>query len=156
MNYYYILLFSTFIFYFSQPVYTYAQNAEKAREINNTVETNTKNNDLNIEEGLPIDYPKDLPMPIGSICKGYILSLDGTDVLFESFENPEIIYNAFKSEIESIGYKEDSGGSMISDNGGVALWKKQMSDKNDVFVYSLMLAWNKEKNLTNIVITYSK
>ena len=129
---------------------------KKARENNDTLKTRIRNNDLKIEEGLPKDYPKDLPMPIGSTCKGYILSLDGTDVLFESSENPEIIYNVFKSEIEMNGFKQDSVSSMISDNGGVALWKKQMSDKNDVFVYSLMLAWDKEKNLTNIAITYSK
>lgn len=102
---------------------------------------------LDIKEGLPADYPSDIPKPIDSKCLGSLQTSEGIVVTFESTAKPKDILETFASEIEKNGYKKDEN-EMMSEKGGMALWKK---DKKEV---SIMLAWDDTKSITSAVITY--
>lgn len=107
----------------------------------------TATNDLGIKEGLPADYPAEVPQPKNSKCLGSLNTSEGTTVTFESDEKPRDIQIDFAGTLEKNGYKK-SEGEMMSDDGGMALWTK---DKKEV---SIMLAWDKEKKKSSIVVTY--
>lgn len=108
--------------------------------------TNTSN-DLGIKEGLPADYPGEIPQPKNSKCLGSLNTSEGTTVTFESDEKPRDIHTDFGAQLEKNGFKK-SEGEMLSDDGGMAMWTK---DKKEV---SIMLAWDKEKKKSSIVVTY--
>lgn len=148
-----IIIISIFILSFTMQGNSYVQIKEKAMKKYDSLKTDDK---LSIIAGLPVNYPKDIPTPLNSKCKGYFESEDGTTVTFESHEYPKIIYDTFKSEIEKIGYIEDSLSTMMSESGGVASWKKIILDDHNKYERSLMLARDIEKNITEIVISYSK
>ncbi|MGH2575976.1 MAG: hypothetical protein ACRDFC_09790 [Ignavibacteria bacterium] len=107
----------------------------------------TKSNELGIVEGLPKDYPSDIPQPQNSKCLGYLNTSEGTVVTFESDDMAKDVLAQFKSGVEKNGYKKDEG-EMMSDDGGLIMWRK---DKKEC---SLMLARDKEKNKTSVVVTY--
>lgn len=111
-------------------------------------EQNKPSNDLGISEGLPKDYPSDIPQPKNAKNMGYLTTSEGTVVTFESDEKPKDVYDAFTAQIEKNGYKKDEGGAMMSDDGGLALWKKDTKE------CSVMLAWDKDKKKSSIVVTY--
>ena len=79
---------------------------------------------------------------------GYLTTSEGTVVTFESDEHPKDIYDAFTAEIEKNGYKKDENGALMSDDGGLALWKKDTKE------CSVMLAWDKNKKKSSVVVTY--
>ncbi len=109
--------------------------------------TDPKSNELGIKEGMPADYPKDIPTPSNSKCLGSLNTTEGTVVTFESTDKPKAILAPFTEAVEKAGFKK-SEGEMMSDDGGMAMWKM---DKREV---SIMLAWDKEKNNSSVVVTY--
>lgn len=115
----------------------------------NKTGTNTENksNELGIKEGLPADYPTDVPQPGNSKCLGSLNTSEGTVVTFESTDKPRAILVSFAEGVEKAGFKK-SEGEMMSDDGGMSMWTK---DKREV---SIMLAWDKDKNNSSVVITY--
>jgi hypothetical protein len=106
-----------------------------------------KSNELGIKEGKPADYPSDIPEPINSKVLGTINTSEGTVVTFESTSKPRDIFNAFRTSVEKSGFST-AGDEMMTDDGGLAAWKM---DKREV---SIMLAWDKEKEKSSVVITY--
>lgn len=111
------------------------------------IKTDSKNNELGITEGLPGDYPSEIPQPKNAKVLGSLNTSEGTVVTFESNDKPKDIFSQFSDELEKNGYSKAEG-EMMSDDGGMALWNK---DKKEV---SIMLAWDKEKSISSIVITY--
>ena len=169
-NYFTILLLSAFLIsgtmfiscgkkdtntagYKKDSTQTQTPNDQSAGSKNNPQEqnktTNPNPNELGISEGLPKDYPSDVPQPKNAKNMGYLTTSEGTVVTFESDEKPKDILSDFKTEIEKNGYKkDDSGDALMSDDGGLALWKKDSKE------CSVMLAWDKEKKKSSIVVTY--
>jgi hypothetical protein len=109
---------------------------------------NKTGNELGISEGLPKDYPSDVPQPKNSKNMGYLTTSEGTVVTFESDDKPKDIYESFSADIEKNGYKKDDSGALMSDQGGLALWKKDAKE------CSVMIAWDKDKNKASVVVTY--
>jgi hypothetical protein len=120
---------------------------EEPKQDVTTTQPESKSNELGIKEGLPADYPSDVPQPQNSKVLGSLNTSEGTVVTFESNDKPKDIYNQFSTDLEKNGYKK-SEGEQMKDEGGMAMWNK---DKKEV---SIMLAWDKEKNKSSVVITY--
>lgn len=112
-----------------------------------TGQTENKTNELGIKEGLPADYPPDVPQPDNSKVLGSLNTSEGTVVTFESDNKPRDIFNQYSAALEKNGYKK-ADSEMMKDEGGMAVWNK---DKKEV---SIMLALDKEKNKTSVVVTY--
>lgn len=104
-------------------------------------------NELGIKDGLPSDYPSDIPKPTNSKAMGYLSTQEGIVVTFESTDKPMDILKAFKADIEKNGFSKAEDEQM-KEEGGMAMWKK---DKREA---SIMLAWQKDKNITTAVVTY--
>ena len=113
----------------------------------NQTKTDPKSNELGIKEGMPADYPADVPQPSNAKCLGSLNTSEGTVVTFESTDKPKVLLVPFAEGVEKSGFKK-SEGEMMSDDGGMIMWTK---DKREV---SIMLAWDKEKSVTSIVVTY--
>jgi hypothetical protein len=109
--------------------------------------TENKSNELGITEGLPANYPSDVPQPKNSKVLGSLNTSEGTVVTFESSDRPKDVLAGFAGDLEKNGFEKDES-EMMSDDGGLALWKK---DSREV---SIMLAWDKDKNVSSVVITY--
>lgn len=109
--------------------------------------TDPKSNELGIKEGMPADYPADIPQPANAKCLGSLNTSEGTVVTFESADKPKVLLTPFAEGVEKAGFKK-SEGEMMSDDGGMTMWTK---DKREV---SIMLAWDKEKSVTSVVVTY--
>lgn len=116
---------------------------------NNQPSTNTdpKSNELGIKEGMPADYPADVPQPANAKCMGSLNTSEGTVVTFESTDKPKDVLKPFAEGVEKAGFKK-SEGDMMSDDGGMTMWTK---DKREV---SIMLAWDKDKKISSVVVTY--
>jgi hypothetical protein len=108
--------------------------------------TDTKN-ELGLKEGMPGDYPKDIPQPKNGKPLGSLNTSEGTTATFESSEKPMDILKDFADGMEKGGFKK-SGDDMMKDEGGMTMWKK---DAREV---SLMLAWDKDKKVSSVVVTY--
>jgi len=106
-----------------------------------------KSNELGIKEGLPADYPSDIPQPDNSKVLGSLNTSEGTVVTFESGNKPRDILGQYTAALEKSGYKK-SDNELMKDEGGMATWNKE---KKEV---SIMLAWDKDKNKTSVVVTY--
>lgn len=116
------------------------------------VKTDDKKGDetgLGLSSGLPQDFPKDVPQPNNAKCNGYLGSSDGTVVTFESTDNLKSVLDFYKSNMEKNGYKSMEGNEYFqNDNGAMLGYTK---DKKEIgFLFGI----DKEKNLTQIVITY--
>jgi hypothetical protein len=109
--------------------------------------TEGKTNELGITEGLPKDYPSDIPQPKNSKCMGSLNTSEGTVVTFESDNRPKDVLSEFTSALEKSGYKKGEG-EMMSDEGGLSMWTKNNKE------VSLMLAWDKDKSKSSVVVTY--
>jgi hypothetical protein len=119
----------------------------KTQDQKNQSSGNTSANELGITEGLPKDYPSDVPQPKDAKCMGSLVSSEGTTVTFESGQKPKDILSDFTSQLDKGGFKK-SEGELMSEEGGLSMWTK---DKREV---SLMLAWDKDKSKSSIVVTY--
>jgi hypothetical protein len=128
---------------------TKSQTENKNQSSGNTEQKNTdpKSNELGIKEGMPADYPKDIPQPVNSKILGSLNTSEGTVVTFESTDKPKDVLKPFGEAVEKEGFKKGEG-EMMSDDGGMVMWTK---DKREV---SLMLAWDKDKKLSSVVVTY--
>jgi hypothetical protein len=104
-------------------------------------------NELGIKDGMPPDYPSDVPKPSNSKALGYLSTQEGTVVTFESLDKPKDVLKDFAENLEKGGFKKGEG-EMMSDDGGLSTWNKE---KREV---SIMLAWQKEKNNCSVVVTY--
>lgn len=108
-----------------------------------------KTNELGMTPGLPKDFPSDVPLPKNSKTLGSLNSSDGTVVTFESNDKVLDIVNFYKEELQKNGYTvTKEGESQVSDKGGLINWTKE---KKEV---GLMLGFDKDKNITSLVITY--
>ena len=108
-----------------------------------------KSNELGMTPGLPSDFPSDVPVPKNSKTLGSLNSSDGTVVTFESNDKVLDIVNFYKEELQKNGYAvTKEGESQVSDKGGLINWVKE---KKEV---GLMLGFDKDKNITSLVITY--
>jgi len=107
----------------------------------------SESNELGIKEGLPDDYPSDVPKPVNSKAMGFLNTMEGTVVTFESPERPKTIFTAFSEELEKGGFKKGEG-EIMSDSVINVIWTKE---KREV---GIMLAWLKDKNNSTTVITY--
>ena len=133
---------------------TQTPNDQSAGSKNNPQEqnktTNPNPNELGISEGLPKDYPSDVPQPKNAKNMGYLTTSEGTVVTFESDEKPKDILSDFKTEIEKNGYKkDDSGDALMSRITAGSLYRKGYKG-----MQRYPCAWDKEKKKSSIVVTY--
>ncbi|MCC6866226.1 MAG: hypothetical protein IT280_08730 [Ignavibacteria bacterium] len=125
---------------------TQQTNIAGENKTNNTGQEN-KSNELGIKKEMPADYPKDIPQPVNSKFLGTLNTSEGTVVTFESTDKPRTVLAPFTEAVEKAGFKK-SEAEQMSDDGGMVMWKM---DKREV---SIMLAWDKEKNVCSVVVTY--
>jgi len=111
--------------------------------------SDNKQNDLGMTPGLPADFPKDVPTPKNSKTLGSLNSTEGTVVTFEATDMVPAIISYYKDEMKKNGYEIVEGSeNLVSDKGGVLSWKKNGKE------VGLMLGYDKDKNITSLVITY--
>ena len=128
-------------------------NVQKTEQQQNTgsnppgTNTENKTNELGIKDGMPADYPSDIPVPANSKQLGSLNTSEGSVVTFESTDKPKDVLAAFAEAVEKSGFKK-SEGDMMSDDGGMTAWTKE---KREV---SIMLAWDKDKKVSSVVVTY--
>ena len=124
------------------------QQQQQQQSAGDQTQTKTDSkNELGIKDGLPSDYPSDVPKPVNSKAMGYLNTMEGTVVTFESPERPKIIFNAFSQGLEKGGFKKGDG-EIMSDSVINVIWTK---DKREV---GIMLAWLRDKNNSTTVVTY--
>lgn len=106
-------------------------------------------NELGLKEGLPSDFPSDVPQPNNSKCVGHLPTSDGTSVSFVSSDSASEIIDFYKKEMKKAGFKlGDDGESLINETGGLISWNKE---KRNIL---LLISYIKENNKSEIVITY--
>ena len=116
---------------------------------NETAGDKKGSNELGLTEGIPSNYPADIPKPKNSKCMGSLATSDGTAVTFESMENAKDICEYFKDEMKKGGFELGEGGeSLVSDKGGLIGWKK---DNREI---GLMISFDKDQKKSQIVVTY--
>jgi hypothetical protein len=123
------------------------QQQQNTQQNQTTTENKSGANELGIREGMPADYPKDVPQPVNSKILGSLNTSEGTVVTFESTDRPKDVLAPFAAEVEKAGFKK-ADGEMMNDEGGMTAWNK---DKREV---SIMLAWDKDKKVSSVVVTY--
>ena len=112
-------------------------------------DNSSTSNDLGLSQGLPNNYPSDVPQPKDSKCLGSLNSSEGTVVTFESTQGVKDILEFYKAEMKKNGYDLGEGGEvMMSEKGGIVGWKKGAKE------VGLMIGVNDDKKNTSIVITY--
>ncbi|MBV6480168.1 MAG: hypothetical protein HGGPFJEG_03014 [Ignavibacteria bacterium] len=128
------------------PVVT--ENTGETSSGENTESKQTEN-ELGMTPGLPKDFPQDIPLPPNSKTLGSMSSSEGTVVPFESKEKVQELINFYKEELKKNGFKlNEDGQSVTSDKGGMLGWTK---DKREI---GIVLAYDKDKDATSLVITY--
>lgn len=113
-------------------------------------ESNLGSNDLGMSEGLPDDFPNDIPEPENGKCLGSIITSEGTVVTFESTNKVKDVVDFYKEKMSNSGYELSEGGEiLVSDQGGLIGWNKAGKE------IGLMLGYDKDKEITSVVITYN-
>ena len=111
--------------------------------------SSTNTNDLGISEGLPKNFPGDIPQPKNSKCLGSLSSSEGTVVNFETSEKIKDLVGFYKDEMKKVGFVIAEGGDIIVSNDAAILsWKK------DAREFSLIMSFDKEKSMSQIAMTY--
>jgi hypothetical protein len=105
-------------------------------------------NDLGMKEGLPADFPSDVPQPPDSKVIGSLSSSEGTNVSFESPKSTQEIADFYKGEMDKAGYKVKPDSEAISETNAMIDWNK--GDKD----LSLVVVRDNAKNTSSVVITY--
>lgn len=124
------------------------EELKKKEEANSKVDE-TKLNELGMTAGLPSNFPSDIPQPKNAKVLGSLNSSEGTVVTFESSDKVADIISFYKEEMKKNGYETtEEGETLISDKGGLINWKKNSKQ------VQLMLGFDKDKNITSLVITY--
>jgi len=127
------------------------EESKKTEELSEDTlkEDANKSNELGMTPGLPKDFPADIPQPKNAKTLGSLNSSEGVVVTFESTDKVQDIVNFYKEEMKKNGFAVTEGGeSLVSDKGGLINWVK---DKREI---GLMLGYDKDKNITSLVITY--
>ena len=107
-------------------------------------------NDLGMSESMPGDFPEDVPQPENGKCLGSIITSEGSVVTFESTDKVKDIVEFYKEKMESGRYELSEGGEiLVSDQGGLIGWKKAGKE------IGLMLGYDKDKEITSVVIIYN-
>lgn len=108
-----------------------------------------KSNELGMTPGMPGNFPADVPQPKNAKVIGSLTSTEGTMVTFESPEKVQEIITYYKEEMKKNGYVITEDGELITpDKGGLINWKKESKE------VQLVLGYDKDKNLSSLVITY--
>ena len=108
-----------------------------------------KTNELGMTAGMPADFPADVPQPLNSKVIGSLVSTDGTMVTFESKDKVQEIITFYKEEMSKSGYEITEDGELITpDKGGLINWSKKGKE------VQLVLGYDKDKNISSLVITY--
>ncbi|MBL8006280.1 MAG: hypothetical protein JNJ56_02020 [Ignavibacteria bacterium] len=119
------------------------------KEAEKSADENKLSNELGMTPGIPKDFPEDVPKPKNSKTLGSLNSSDGTVVTFESGDKVTDIVSFYKEEMSKNGFTvSEAGETLVSDKGGLINWTK---DKREV---GLMLGYDKDRNITSLVITY--
>lgn len=119
------------------------------KEAETSAGENKLSNELGMTPGIPRDFPEDVPKPKNSKTLGSLNSSDGTVVTFESNDKVNDIVSFYKEEMSKNGFTvSEAGETLVSDKGGLINWTK---DKREV---GLMLGYDKDRNITSLVITY--
>lgn len=105
-------------------------------------------NDLGMKEGLPADFPIDVPQPPESKVIGSLSSSEGTNVSFETPKSTQEIALFYQTEMDKAGYKIKPESEAISETNAMIDW-----DKGDKSV-SLVVVRDNTKNTSSVVITY--
>lgn len=123
---------------------------KKKEEANPESEPSTdKTNELGMTPGMPGNFPPDIPQPKNARVIGSLTSTDGTMVTFESPEKIQDIVVYYKDEMKKNGYVIAEDGELITPGkGGLINWKKSGKE------VQLVLGYDKDKNLSSLVITY--
>jgi len=125
---------------------TTKNTADTAKTENNEID---KLNELGMKPGWPSDFPADIAKPKNSKIIGSLKSSEGTIVTFESSDKVPEIVSYYKDEMKKNGFTISEDGEKITgDIGGLVSWKKEKSEVN------LNIAFDKEKNITQVLITY--
>jgi hypothetical protein len=133
----------------SEQVKTDDKKIDTSGKKNETAGDTKSANELGITEGIPTNYPADLPQPKNSKCMGSLATSDGTAVTFESTETARNIFDFYKEQMKKSGFEMGDGGeTLASDQGGLIGWKK---DNREV---GLMVSFDKETKKAQVVITY--
>ena len=119
------------------------QKKDESKDKSNTL------NDLGISEGLPKNFPNDIPQPRNSKCLGSLSSSEGTVVNFETSEKIKDLVMFYKDEMKKNGFSISEGGDiMVSDDAAILSWKKNERE------FSLIMSFDKEKSMSQIAMTY--
>lgn len=131
---------------------TQTENQNRTSGENQTSGENTENktgaNDLGMKEGLPADFPADVPQPPDSKVIGSLSSTEGTNVSFESPKTTQEIADFYKDAMSKAGYTIKPDGEAVSDTNAMIDWAKE--GKN----VSLVAVRDNSKNSCSVVITY--
>jgi hypothetical protein len=121
---------------------------ENTQGLDQTKEQKLGENPLNIKEGLPSDFPSDVPQPPNSQVLGNMSSAEGTVVTYKSTDKPMDILAFYNAELGKNGYTKNEG-EMMSEKGGFTAWKKDTKE------ISLMLVKEDTGNNCSVVLTYN-
>lgn len=105
-------------------------------------------NDLGMKDGLPGDFPADVPQPPESKVIGFLTSSEGTNVSFESPKSVQEVAEFYKAEMAKGGYTVKPEGEAISETNALIDWTKEGKD------VSLVVVRDPDKNVSSIVVTY--
>lgn len=110
---------------------------------------NTTESQLEMEPGLPADFPADVPQFTKAKLIGSLSSSDGMMVTYESPEQVQDIIDFYKESMTKSGYQIEEGGEIITPGkGGLINWVKQGKS------VQIVLGYDKDKSLSSFVITY--
>jgi hypothetical protein len=105
-------------------------------------------NDLGMKEGLPADFPADVPQPPESKVIGSLSSTEGTNVSFESPKTTQEIADFYKAAMSKAGYTVSPDGEAVSETNAMIDWTKEGK------AVSLVAVRDNSKNSCSVVITY--
>lgn len=111
------------------------------------------NDILNFETGLHnfgnIKLPYNIPDPKNAKLHSILETSEGIILTFESNDKVIDIVNYYKEKMMQSGYSiSDEGETLVSEKGGLINWTKEEK------AVGLMLGYDKDKNITSLVISY--
>lgn len=131
---------------------TQTENQTSGDNRNQTSGENTENksgaNDLGMKEGLPADFPADVPQPPESKVIGSLSSTEGTNVSFESPKTTQEIADFYKAAMSKAGYTISPDSEAVSETNAMIDWAKEGK------TVSLVAVRDNSKNSCSVVITY--
>jgi len=118
------------------------QNPDKKDDKNSTT------NSLQMTDGLPKNFPSDIPQPKTYKSVRTLPGTDGTFVIFETSDKVKNIVDFYQEEMKKNGFEAIEGGdNLVSENVAQMGWKKKDREIN-------VAVTNVDNSNTQIVITY--